>query len=268
MTRSVVRPVIHSDVSCRVFPSPTGGGCQIVSSVVGPVHPVQMRVGGGPDALVLVRDSAGMAGGDSSRTRLVVEAGAAVVLSDAGPTSLLASRDLSASQQVIDVDVGADGTALVLPHAAVPFAGSRSSSATRVELHPSATLVIGSLLTPGRVARGETWELELLEQTLSLRVGGSLLASEALRVMSGATDRSVGHLVTLVAYGAGMGTAVLRLRPVLGPTCGVAAPSDDLVVLRGIVGSAEEGYAVLRNAASAMLPELVGWPWATIGYAP
>lgn len=266
MSQSVARPVVHSDVLCRVFPRSTGGGSHIVSSVVGPVHPVHLPVSGGPDALVLVRDTAGMAGGDVSRTRLVVEAGAAVVLSDAGPTSLLTSRDLCASQQEVDVEVAAHGRALVLPHAAVPFAGSRSSSATRVELHPSATFVVGSLLTPGRVARGETWALGVLEQTLSLRVGGQLLASEALRVGSGATDSSVGHLVTLVAYGTGVAAAAPALRSASGPMSGVAAPSDDVVVVRGIVASAEEGYAVLRVAACVLLPDLEAWPWSTIGF--
>lgn len=267
MSQTIARPVVRSEATCRVFAPCRRRGSRIVSSAVGPVHPVHTSVAGGPDALVLVRDIAGMAGGDVSRTRLAVDAGAAVVLSDAGPTSLLTSRDGCASYQEIDVDVAADGRALLLPHAVVPFAGSRSSSATRAELHPSATLVLGSLLTPGRVGRGETWALGLLEQTLTLRVDGALLGSEALRVTAGEADSSVGHLVTLVAYRSGLAAASPTLRAALGPTSGVSAPSDDLVVLRSIVASAEEGYAVLRTAASTLLPELVAWPWATIGYA-
>lgn len=77
----------------------------------------------------------------------------------------------------------------------------------------------------------------------------------------------MGHLVTLVAYGTALATAAPALRPVLGPMSAVSAPSDDLVVLRGIVASAEEGYAVLRTAASTLLPDLIAWPWSIIGFA-
>jgi urease accessory protein len=248
------------------------------SSVSGPVHPVHHRVAPGPDILLFTRDTAGLAGGDDCRTEIQVGDGASIIISDPGPTNLFPSCDGRSGYQAIELSVAPCARAVLLPHAVVPFSGSRTVTTTRVQVAPSATAVVGGVLSPGRVASGERWAAELYQQRLEMRRGREILASDALRVpwpagsLGCTPQRSsgpnvIGHLVSLLAYRTGVAAELDRVRLVAGCGPGVSAVTDDLLVLRAIVDSCAAGYTLLRKVVTAVLPDLETWPWSRIGYA-
>jgi urease accessory protein UreH len=226
---------------------------------------VHHRPARAPEIVLLTRDTAGLAEGDSCRTEISVGDGVSVVVSDTGPTHLLPSRDGRSGRQTTDLSVGADARVAYLPHAVVPFGRSRGLTSTRVQLSASATAVIGGVLSPGRVARGERWAAECYDQRVEIRVGDELIACEALRV-SRSCGQSAGHLVSLFAYSEGVAAGLDRVRVAAGIVSGVSAVTDNLVVLRAIVDSCSRGYTLLRKATTALLPDLVGWEWSRIGY--
>jgi hypothetical protein len=73
-------------------------------------------------------------------------------------------------------------------------------------------------------------------------------------------------VVSLFAYSEGVVAALDRVRLAAERDSGVSAVTDDLIVLRAVVGSCSEGYGVLRRATAALLPDLVDWEWSRIGY--
>jgi urease accessory protein UreH len=124
---------------------------------------------------------------------------------------------------------------------------------------------VGGVLSPGRVARGERWAPALYDQRIEIRVGGKLIACDAQRVSPSCTQRA-GHVVSLFAYSEGVVAALERVRLAAGSDSGVSAVTDDLIVLRAIVHSCSDGYTVLREVTTALLPDLVAWEWSRIGY--
>ena len=275
----MARPAVAMRVQCSVTPDPARprwGAVRVRSSVCGPVHPVHHRTCVGPDVLVLARDTAGLAGGDRCCTRIQVDDGASLVVSDAGPTGLFPSRDGRAGNQTVDLAVGPGAQAVFLPHATVPFAGSRTETTTRIEVVPSAVAVVGGVLAPGRAANGERWQPDVYHQVVELRRGDELLLCDALRagprsatglLSSHRAEPAVGHLVSLLAYSAGAAGSLEAVRDAAGDGPGVSAVTDDLLVVRAIVDSSAAGYRLLRGIVSAFLPDLAAWEWSRIGYA-
>jgi urease accessory protein UreH len=259
-----LRPVVETRVRCTITAGP-GRGVKLAASVSGPVHAAHHHPAGGPDVVLFTRDTAGLAGGDTCCTDLSVGEGGSIVVSDTGPTHLLPSGDGRASRQTTDLRLAAGARAVLLPHAVVPFRESRCLTSTRVQLPASSTAVVGGVLSPGRVARGERWAPALYDQRVEIHVGDELIACDAQRVSRSCAQRA-GHLVTLIAYSEGVAAGLDRIRLAAGGGSGVSAVTDDLVVLRAIVDSCSGGYSLLRQATTALLPDLVGWEWGRIGY--
>jgi urease accessory protein len=233
--------------------------------VSGPIHIAHDHPPGGPDILLLTRDTAGLTEGDTCCSEVSVEKGASIVIADTGPTNLLPSNDGRTSSQSTELSLAPGARAVFLPHAVVPFRQSRCLSSTRVQLSPSATAVVGGVLSPGRVARGERWAPALYDQRVEIRVDDELIACDAQRV-SPSCSQGAGHVVSLFAYSQGVVAALDGVRLAAGEGSGVSAVTDDLIVLRAIVDSCSDGYALLRDATAALLPDLVDWEWSRIGY--
>src|SRR5262249_52027107 len=70
-----------------------------------------------------------------------------------------------------------------LPDPIVPFRGSRFFQRTRVTADPDSTVIVGELLLPGRVARGEIYAYDLYRaETEARRPDGTLLFADVLRL--------------------------------------------------------------------------------------
>lgn len=260
------RPAVRGSVRCSAVPI-DGGRVRLVGSSTGPVHPVHHPTPRGPDVLLLTTDTAGLAAGDSLDVQLSVASGAQLVLSDPAPTQLLPGVPGATGCMTTGADVAAGGGLVLLPHALVPLRRSRSRVGTVVRVQPGARAAIGGVIAPGRVACGEVWEAGRLDSTTDMLVGGELVARDALRVEGPRPSLvGVGHLVSLLVYGAGDAAHLGRVREVAGPTAGVCALSDDLLALRAVVDSQRAAAALLCAVLETVRPELAGWGWGRIGY--
>jgi urease accessory protein len=99
--------------------------------------------------------------------------------------------------QILNLGVGSGGVLEYLPDAVVPFRGSRFAQQTTLTVDPTATAIIGELLLPGRVARGELHAYELYRtETEARRPDGTVLFADVLR-LSPAEGKGVRSLALL-----------------------------------------------------------------------
>jgi urease accessory protein UreH len=260
------RSSVHTSARCVV--SAGGDGCiQHRGSTSGPMHTVLHRATRGPDVLLIARDSAGLASGDSCSTVVDVGRGASIVVSDPGPTHLLTSGGAGGepARQSSTFTVGPDASLVALPHAVVPLPASRSILSTKIQVTSPATAVVGGVLSCGRASRGESWQADYLEQTTEIVVDGELLALDAVRAERDAFSPH-GHLVTLFVYRPGVSASVPAARSVGPKEHGISALSDDFVVLRAVVGSYQAARDLLRDVVGTVITDFTTWHWERIGF--
>ena len=127
---------------------------------------------------------------DGDRCRIDVACGpdAAVHLTTQAATNLYRA-ERGVAGQVVNLDVASGGILEYLPDAVVPFRGSRFVQHTRLTVAPTATAIVGELLLPGRVARGELHEYELYRsETEARRPDGTLLFADVLCLSPGESE--------------------------------------------------------------------------------
>jgi urease accessory protein len=85
------------------------------------------------------------------------------------------------ASQLVNMRVGSGAVLEYLPDAVVPFRGSRFFQRTCLTVASDATAIVGELLLPGRVARGEVHAYELYwAETEARRPDGTLLFADLL----------------------------------------------------------------------------------------
>ncbi len=216
-----------------------------------------------PDVLLLARDSAGLLDGDSCEIRLVVKRGVNVVVSEPGPTNVLTARSEQIAEQSVHVEVRDGARLAYLPHAIVPFAGSRSCLRTTIDVEPGATLVFASVLSPGRTALDEVWQQGILRQSVRLTADGEPLWFEVIGLHL-KRPRTVGHLFSMLVYGHEVIPLVREMRRAC-PDVAVSALTDDLICVRGMSDGTEGCYSSIRGLMSVMPSPLCESTWARIG---
>ena len=123
--------------------------------------------GSGGVTLYMLNPSPGIFSGDTNRISLKMEAGCKAILTNQSATKLHRMNGGHAFQ----------GNAFALeekaileyfPEPLVPFQGSSFSQETSVSLKHGSTLVLGEVITPGRVHMGEAFEYTRLDLKLSV----------------------------------------------------------------------------------------------------
>ena len=102
----------------------------------------------------VVNQTAGIFGGDTITTRVVVEPGARVLLSSPSAARFHPSHGREARLEQTFV-VRAGGSLDVFPEISIPQRDSRSFQKTTIHLEPGGELIYLETLAPGRVASGE-----------------------------------------------------------------------------------------------------------------
>ncbi|TCJ76513.1 UNVERIFIED_ORG: urease accessory protein [Dietzia maris] len=165
----------------------------------------------------------GIVGGDRLDMDVRVSAGAHALV-----TTQAANRvhrmDVGYATQTVSLTLGAGAVCEWLPDPLIPYGGSRFQQRLRAEVPDDAVLIAADVLTAGRVARGERWDVDAYVSAVEIsRPDGTLLAVDTTHI----TRDEAGHpLVT------GDADAIGALF--------VVAP-----------GPAEELAAVMREAADA-----------------
>ena len=108
----------------------------------------------------VVSVAGGIVQGDRLQTEIVARDGAQVHLTTPGATRIYRSPAGPASH-LLKIQAGAGTYVEYFPEPVIPFRDSRFVEEVTLVAHPMATLVFGGILSPGRVAMGESHVYEL-----------------------------------------------------------------------------------------------------------
>jgi len=174
-----------------------------------------------PDAETVYVQSptGGVAQGDRHAVEIEARDGAVAHVSTQSSTKVLSmERNYAAADY--DLTVGEGAHLEYVPEPTILNADARFYGETTVDLAPSATAVVGDVVVPGRLARGERFEFERYLSRLRVRSDGQLLVDDATHLAPADDDPT--------APGVLGEFAVLGTLYVLDPAGDAAALSDRL----------------------------------------
>ncbi|OLS97717.1 hypothetical protein BJF90_42320 [Pseudonocardia sp. CNS-004] len=127
----------------------------------------------------------GIVQGDRYRVDVDCAPGSAVHLTTQASTKVFAARDNFATQ-LVNLRVGAGAVLEYLPDPVVPFRGSRLFQRTCLSVAEDATVILGEVLLPGRVAHDEVHAYDLFwAETEAHGLDGTLLFADSMRLRPG-----------------------------------------------------------------------------------
>lgn len=159
-----------------------------------------------------------------------------------------------------------------LPDPYIPFAGSRFTSRTTVEIADDATLLLWEIVAPGRAARGEILRFDRFESVLEIgRPGEGALAVDAVILDSRERLEAPGLLGGFAAVGTltvvrrGFGPDAIRgaleaLDPARTMAGASSLPADSGAWLRVLAPDTRSVSEALRTAFEAVRRDLLGAP--------
>lgn len=123
--------------------------------------------------------SGGVLGGDSLALNVEVAPGAYAQLTSTSATRLYrSSPQAPTSLQTTEVRIQERGLLEYLPDPLIPFAGARYRQQTRIELAEGAGIFWWETVAPGRTARGEVFDYDLVDISLAISTQNRPLALE------------------------------------------------------------------------------------------
>jgi urease accessory protein len=137
--------------------------------------PLQVQKALHPDAALpgmawvyILTVTGGIVQGDRLQTEIVARDGAQVHLTTPAATKIYRSPAAPASHR-LTIRAGAGTYVEYLPGPVIPFRGARFLEEVALVAHPTATLVFGGILSPGRVAMGESHAYDLYVSRVTAR---------------------------------------------------------------------------------------------------
>jgi len=123
--------------------------------------------------------SGGILDRDALSFQIDVLPGAQAQVTSTGATRIYRSRSPEHSaSQIATAEVHERGYLEYVPDQLIPFAGSRFTQATRIQLRPGASLIWWDRIAPGREASGELFRYDSLSSSFELSVCGQPIAIE------------------------------------------------------------------------------------------
>jgi urease accessory protein len=104
----------------------------------------------------LLNPGGGVVGGDTYSIQITLEAAARAYFTTPSATRLYAAPEMPA-QQHIDITLDAGAGLTYLPEQTIPFAEAAFHQYLDVRLGPGASIFLGDIVAPGRLARGEAF---------------------------------------------------------------------------------------------------------------
>lgn len=135
-------------------------------------------------AFVYVMSHGGIVQGDRYRLDLNCGPGASVHLTTQSATKIYRMESNYATQ-LVRLSAGPQSFLEYLPEPVIPFRDARFHGRIELHVHPTATLILGEILLPGRVAHGERHDYTIYASDLVARSSsGPLLFSDRLKFSS------------------------------------------------------------------------------------
>jgi urease accessory protein len=143
--------------------------------------------------------SGGVLGGDHLTLEACIGEGARAQITTTSATRIYRSRgDVPPSYQLNALSVGENGLLELLPDPVIPFAGSAYRQRTQITLADGAGLFWWETVAPGREARNECFDYDLLGLEVEIQAKGKPIALEYARLEP--KQRSLASQVRLGAY--------------------------------------------------------------------
>jgi urease accessory protein len=239
-------------------------------------RPIHLDAGRPDMAFVFVQQSGdGLVQGDRYRVDVHCAAESAVHITTQAATNVFGARQ-NFAEQLVNLHADAGAVVEYLPDPLVPFRGARLFQRTCVTADPSATVVLGETVLPGRVAHGEAHVYDIVCCETELRSpDGRLQFADTLRLnpAGGEDPRSLGMLgghdvvATLYVVTGRIDPAAIvsLLRTALGACPDVLAgaselPDDCGAVARILGPNSKAVKRAMRNAWDAVRVALLGVP--------
>ena len=110
--------------------------------------------------LYIVSTSGGILQGDRYRIDITMKKGSMAHVTTQGATRIY-SMEASSATQMINVTLEEDSYLEFIPDQIIPYRCSRFYQRMNLDVHDSATVVYSEVITPGRVAMGESFEYDV-----------------------------------------------------------------------------------------------------------
>jgi urease accessory protein len=221
-------------------------------------------------SIIVASPSGGILQGDLLETMVEVGDGARLHVGTQSATRIYRCPEAPATCRT-ELTVRSGGYLEFLPDPYLPYAGSRVVMTTVCHVADDATLILGEVVTGGRLARGECWGLDRFESAIDIRrIDGDLLARDALRLDDHEPAARIGRLGaggavgTLFVVQLGFSAEILREALAGAPTEGSYAGASDLpngagAWLRVLAPDGREAIALLRAGWVAARRTILGF---------
>jgi urease accessory protein len=161
-----------------VFSSLPGRGTFLASQAFcAPMHLSKTYWDGDTLLVNVVNQTAGIFGGDTIKTHIVVEPKARVFLSSPSAARFHPSQGRE-SRLEQNFEVRAGGSLDVFPELSIPQRDSHSFQKTSIQVEAGGELIYLETLAPGRVASGEAFAFERYAWSTDVRVAGEIVHRE------------------------------------------------------------------------------------------
>jgi urease accessory protein len=192
--------------------------------------------------LYRMNTSPGLLAGDTIGMSLHLGEGAQLFLADQSATKV---HTMPQAQATVDyrLEVGSSATLEFLPEPLILFADSTLTQTIEVIMHPTASLSLGEIILPGRLARGEVYQFHQYLSRLRVKSPeGQIWFAETMKLL-GKGNRFAGN--ALFASGAVLGSLVLILPEAVATSERLAVLSAEIDNLVEADGSGDIASSVL-----------------------
>jgi urease accessory protein len=200
--------------------------------------------------LYVLNPTGGIVQGDRLEVDIVLRAGAKVLVTTQSATKVYRMEE-DCAWEINRFVVEAGGLLEYLPDQTIPYAAASFRRTTHVDAHPSATVLVGDILSAGRVARGEAFEFTRLETELCIATDGVVRVLDRLDLRPAMRPlETLGvwedhhHYASLYVVGPGVED---------GFAGRVAAFLESQQHVLGSASAPEEGLLVIRMLGRTML---------------
>ena len=245
------------------------GRCTLREQYCSQLHRVlQLIPGEAPEEglLYVLNPTGGVLQGDRLEADVRVERGAHAVLTTPSATKVYRADRMTAESHT-RLRVAAGATLEYLPEPLIPYSGARYLERVSLDVEPGGRVLSWGILTPGRAARGELFDYEVLGFRLDVREGDALALRERARLepsrekfpslaMGGAT-----HYGVLLAIGGDCRRLSDEIRAdAESLRAGVSALPGTGLILKAVAGGLRDIQVLFHRVRDRVLAHWTGRP--------
>ncbi|WP_223163007.1 urease accessory protein UreD [Roseivivax sediminis] len=206
----------------------------------------------GPLQAVWLNTAGGVTGGDRFETAVSLAPEAAAVLTSQAAERIYRALPGETGRIETSLSVGAGGSLSWLPQETILYDGAALDRRLSVDLASGARFLGIETLIFGRAAMGERVRDLRLTDRIDLRVGGSLVWADRLRLTDDAdaalarpfVANGGGTVATLLFAAPGAASRLEAVRALLPATAGASSPAEDVIAARIV---APDGFEMRRT---------------------